>query len=116
MLRHWLGRCPGQEQKLYEYLRTTRDFPAVQAQTVLQLLFGFTPDDLREPETFEVLIEYLRHDRPAIRILAEWHLNRIVPQGKAIPFQPDADAETREKTYLAWKKLIPNGKLPLTTP
>ena len=63
---------------------------------ILQLLFGFSPEDLTQPETYEVLIDYLAHEKPAIRNLAAWHLVRLVPQGKSIAFKPNgtmADAE-----------------------
>ena len=74
VLRHWLGRCPGQDQKFYATLVTARGYSPAQAKTVLQLLHGFTPDDLTRPETFEVLIEYLRHDKAGIR-----NLGRVAP-------------------------------------
>jgi hypothetical protein len=112
VLRHWLGRCPRQEQKLYDHLRASRGFTPAQARTLVQLLFGFAPADLKRPETFEVLAEYLRHERPAIRDLAEWHLVRLVPGGKDIPFSPSGGKDEQEKTYQAWKKLIPAGTVP----
>ena len=58
-----------------------------QAEAILQLLFGFSAEDLARPETYAVLIDYLVHEKPAIRNLAAWHLIRLVPQGKAIALQ-----------------------------
>lgn len=110
--RHWLGRCPGQDQKLFEALVGARGFDRGSAQIVMQLLFGFSPEDVAQPETFDVLIEYLRHDRAAVRNLAAWHLVRLVPQGKAIPFKPDGTKADAEAAYSAWRKLIPPGQLP----
>ena len=82
-------------------------------QIIVQLLFGFTPDDAALPETYEVLIEYLMHEKPGIRNLAEWHLVRLVPQGKSIPFKPNGTADDAEKCYAGWKKLIPPGQVPV---
>jgi len=79
---------------------------------VLQLLLGFTTDDLKRPETYEVLIEYLLHDKPGIRNLAAWHLVRLVPQGKSIKYDPSGTAADAQAVYKEWKKLIPDGQLP----
>jgi len=66
------------------------------------------------PETYEVLIDYLLHEKPAIRNLAAWHLVRLVPQGKAIAFNPAGTIDDARACHAEWKKLIPNGKLPPT--
>ena len=65
-----------------------------------------------QPETYEVLIDYLIHEKPAIRNLAAWHLVRLVPQGKSIPYKPDGTSADAETTHAAWKKLVPGGQLP----
>lgn len=112
VLRHWLGRCKGQDQRYYEFLTTTRGYTPAQAKTILQLLFGFSAEDLARPETYAVLIDYLIHEKPAIRNLAAWHLVRLVPQGKAIAYKPDGTQADAEASFAAWKKLIPSGELP----
>jgi hypothetical protein len=111
VVRHWLGRAPGQDQKLYQAL-LAKGYDPPSARIVMQLLFGFSREDLAQPETFDVMIEYLRHDRAAIRNLAAWHLVRLVPQGKDIPYKPDGSKEDAEKAYEAWRKLVPPGRLP----
>ncbi len=112
VLRHWLGRSKGQDQRYYEILTTVRGYTSEQAKTILQLLFGFSSEDLAQPETYEVLLDYLVHEKPAIRTLAAWHLVRLVPQGKAIAYKPDGTREDAEKACAEWKKLIPSGQLP----
>src|SRR5262249_5015372 len=49
-LRHWIGRGPGQDQKLYQRLVGKRGFTPAQADTVMNLLHGFGPEDLARPE------------------------------------------------------------------
>jgi hypothetical protein len=112
VLRHWLGRAPGQDQKLYRFLTGSRGYTEAQAKIVMQLLFGFGAAELRRPETYQVLIDYLGHEKPGIRNLAAWHLVRLVPRGKDIPFKPDGSAADAAKAQAAWKKLIPEGELP----
>jgi len=112
ILRHWLGRSRGQEQKLYSTLVNLRGYTPGQAKSIIQMLFGFSETDLQQPETYEVLIEYLIHEKSGIRNLAAWHLVRLVPQGKGIPFKPNGSQQENDKVYEAWKKLVPKGKLP----
>jgi hypothetical protein len=97
---------------MYEVLTTRRGYSAVEAQIILQLLIGFSPEDAAVPETYEVLIDYLTHEKPAVRNLAVWHLVRLVPQGKSIAFKPDGTAEDAEKCRAEWKKLVPAGQVP----
>ena len=56
ILRHWLGRSRGQDQKLYSTLIELRGYTPQQATTIIQMLYGFSETDLRQPETYEVLI------------------------------------------------------------
>lgn len=113
VVRHWLGRTPGNERKLYDRLVSpVLGFTPNTARTIMQLLFGFSAEDLRQPETYEVLIEYLRHDQPSIRNLAAWHLVRLAPVGKSITFKPNGTKAEAETAYGQWKKLIPSGMLP----
>jgi hypothetical protein len=113
ILRHWLGRSRDQDQKLYSTLVEFRGYTPTQAKIIIQLLFGFSENDMKQPETYEVLIEYLLNEKKGIRNLAVWHLVRLVPQGKSIPFKPDCTQQECEKVYESWKKLVPTGKLPL---
>jgi hypothetical protein len=113
VLRHWLGRSRGQDQKLYSTLMNARGFSAPQARIATQLLFGFSEEDLGQPETYEVLIDYLLHEKAGIRNLAAWHLVRLVPKGKEIPYRPNGTLEEAQKAHDAWKKLVPSGRLPV---
>jgi hypothetical protein len=112
VLRHWLGRGPGQEQKFHRFLLDVRQYSTVQSMTIFKLVNGFTPDEARRPETFDVLIEYLRHEKPVYRNLAAWHLVRLAPAGSAIPFRPNASKIEFDALYKKWRELIPPGQLP----
>jgi hypothetical protein len=111
-LRAWIGRGPGQDQKLYKALVEQYKYPAKEAGIVLQLLHGFSENDLAQPDTYEILLDYLESDRLSIRGLAIWHLGRLVPAGKKFGFNPTASKEDRERAAKEWRKLIPEGKLP----
>jgi hypothetical protein len=111
-MRHWIGRAPGQDQKLYQAIVANGRASAGEAEIMLQLLHTPGDDLLAVPELYEVLIEYLQHDKPMIRALAHWHLCRNVYDGRKIPFNPVGSKEELRKAYDAWKKLVPTGELP----
>src|SRR5579885_389401 len=111
-LRHWLGRSVAQPGKLYQFLVRQQKYPPGQAAIVVQLLHSFGDDDLRQPQTYDLLTAYLRHARLPIRELARWHLYRLVPAGRNIKYDPAGTEAEREKAYRAWKKLIPDGQVP----
>ena len=110
VLRHWIGREPGQDQKLYKALIEKAGFPPNQAEIVLQLLHSFGPDELCHAETYETLIDYLESDRLPIRILADWHLRRLLPEGAKLGYDPLAAPEQRAKIAREWRKLIPTDR------
>ncbi len=113
-LRHWLGRGPGQDRKLYEGLTSTRGFTPVQAEALIDMLHGFSPEDRSRPELYQLLINYLASDKLGLRGLAHWHLVRLVPvpEGESIPFNPQATPQERKEEQAKWRKLVPPGELP----
>jgi hypothetical protein len=111
-VRHWLGRGPGQDQKLYHLMVEQYNLKPAHAETMLQLLHSFDEAALKKPETYEMLISYLDHERLGIRGLAYWHLRRLVPMGEKLGYNPLDPPEAREKAVAEWKKLIPEGEVP----
>jgi uncharacterized protein (TIGR03000 family) len=112
VFRHWTGRGPGQDQKLYRALIDKGGFTKLQAESMMQLLHGFNDEELAQPETYELLIAYLTDSRQAIRALAHWHLVRLVPAGRDIPYDPTEGKEALKRGQQEWEKLVPAGHLP----
>jgi hypothetical protein len=111
VLRNWLGRRPGQADKLFAEL--TRDgYSRIQAGTVLFLLFGPDEKQLAQPAAYDILIAMLGSEKTAVRELAHWHLVRQVPAGKSIAYDPAGPAEARQEAQASWRRLIPPGQLP----
>jgi hypothetical protein len=109
-LRHWIGDAAGRDQRLYQYLTERLRYSKPQSATVLQLLHGALAAD--DPDTYDTLLAYLRHEKLSIRELAWRHLLRMVPEDLAVPYDPAATAAERAKAYAAWKEVIPSGSLP----
>lgn len=116
VVRHWLGRCPGQDQILYQGLIEKRGLKPAHAASVMQLLHSFGDAELAQPELYTTLVKYLDSDVLGIRGLANWHLVRLVPAGKEFEFNPLDPKEKRDKARDQWKKLIDDllakGELP----
>lgn len=110
-LRHWLGRAPGQSIRLNARLQKD-GYTATQAKNMIHLLNGIDKEKLRLPETYDLLIDALNHPKLPARELARWHLVRLVPAGKDIAFDAAAPEAMRLQSIEAWRKLIPEGKLP----
>jgi hypothetical protein len=116
VVRHWLGRRPGQDQILYQRLLDRRGYKPAQAASVMQLLHSFGDAELAQPDLYTTLVVYLGSDVLGIRGLAHWHLVRLVPEGKAINFNPLDPKDKRDQAREEWKKLVDDlidkGKLP----
>jgi len=111
-LRHWIGRGPGQDQKLYQGMMNAKTFTPAEADAALQLLHDFSDDDLANPATYAYLINRLGNDQLFVRGLAYWHLSRLVPEGKKFGYDPRAPKEQRDAAIEKWNELVPTGKLP----
>lgn len=120
VVRHWLGRRPGQDQILYQRLIEKRGLKPAQAAGVMQLLHSFGDVQLAQPELYTTLVKYLDNEQLGIRGLSHWHLVRLVPAGKDIDYNPLDPKDKRDKGRAQWKKLIDDllakGELPLKQP
>ena len=116
VLRHWLGRGPGQEQKFHRFLIDVRQYSSADAAKLFRLLNGFTRREQARPELYDVLIEYLRHDRAAFRNLAAWHLVRLAPDAPSVPFKINGSKSDFEPVYTMWRAAIPAGTVPRESP
>lgn len=110
-LTQWSSRKSENDLRLFDALQKN-GYSAVQAQTIMDLLHGFSEDDGSKPETFEVLIDYLRHEKLIVREMAWRHLIQLWPDGRKIPYNPAGPADMRERAFDEWKRKIPSGKLP----
>jgi hypothetical protein len=111
-LRHWIGRGPGQDQRLDRLLVEDKKYSPSQAEILLSLLHSFSDVQRQQRETYEALIAYLQHDKLAIRELARWHLARLASAGKDITYDAAAPATERERAVKKWQALLQEGKLP----
>jgi hypothetical protein len=112
VVRHWLGRSPGQSIRLYEHLTKTDGYTPTQAKNLIYLFKGIEDEKLKHPETYDLLIQALNHSKMPVRELARWHLVRLVPDGKSIAYDAAAAEGQRLQAIAQWRRLIPEGQLP----
>jgi hypothetical protein len=112
VIRHWLGREPGQSIRLYHYLTKNENNTPTQAKNILHLLNGIAVEKRRQPQTYDLLILALNHSKLLARELAHWHLVRLVPEGKSIEYDAAGTEMQRQEAIAAWRRLIPEGELP----
>ncbi len=107
-LRHWIGRGPGQDIKLYHGLIEKKNYTPLQAETVLSLLHSFGDEERVQIETYGLLVGYLGNEELPLRGLAYWHLKRLVDgkEVKALGYDPLAPKEQRDQAQAKWRDLL----------
>ena len=100
-LRNWVATSRNGEYKLYELLKAK--YKMSEAETIMQLLHSFSERATQQPDTYEVLIDYLVHPVLPIRELAAWHLYQMAPAGRNIPYSASADSVIRQRAHTAWR-------------
>ncbi len=110
-LHHLLGFGLKNDEKLAVALKQ-KNYSEGQAQTVLQLLHQFSEQQWADPTTRTAVVEYLNHDKLAIRQLTHSVLLTLAPEGQKIPYDPAGDSRQRERGYEEWKKLVTAAKQP----
>lgn len=104
-LRHWLGLSVENDKLLTQVLVQQKKYSERQAETILQLLHGFTERDA-DPAMKAMLVEYLNHDRLPIRQLAHSTLKQLMPEGSKIPYDPAGETARRTSGYEQWRRLF----------
>jgi hypothetical protein len=108
-LRHLLGLTAKNDEKLRSALKQ-KNFSDGQAQTILQLVHGISLEQWGNPTIRSTAVDYLMHDKLAIRQLTHTLLLALEPEGRKIPYDAAADSSSRERGHEAWKKLVLGAK------
>jgi hypothetical protein len=115
-VQQWMGRRAENDAKLFDALQKSGGYSLAEAQTLMELLQGFSDDDAAKLQTYDDLIDYLRHPRLVIREIAWRNLVQLWPEGRKIPYNPAGPAEMRNAAWSEWKDKVKTGKLPPRAP
>ncbi len=111
-LQHWMSRHADHDLELFRLLQELTGYSRENAAIVLGLLHTFSEVAGADPKTYQTLIEYLNHDKLAVRELASWHLTLLAPHiAKDLLFDPAGTSEHRKQIQDAWKKRLRNGSI-----
>jgi len=108
-LRYLLGLDAKNDQKLFLALKQ-KNYKDPQAQTVLELLHGYSEEDWTNPGIRSAIVDYLMSDKLAIRQLTHFVLMSLVPEGRKILYDPAGDIDQRERGYAEWRKVVLNAR------
>jgi hypothetical protein len=110
-LRYWIGCNRDNDYRLYDAMKDR--YKGAEAENIMSLLHGFSPKELADRETYEMLIDYLNRPNLAIRELAFMYLYQLVPAGRKIAYSPVADSRERKHAQGEWLKLLATpGQIP----
>ena len=117
-LRDWLARNTQRREELTKLVQQRRGWSRANAMLVVSLLSPFSAQALADPATYQSLIDYLDHDKLAVRHLAAQHLYaelgpRMPHDALKIDFDPTQESKERREVVAQWRKAVPAGKLPL---
>jgi len=110
IMRQWI--CDGRDNDYKMYKALKDRYRPAEAENVMLLLHGFSPQELTKRESYETLIDYLTHPNLAIRQVASMDLYSLVPAGQKILYSPVADSRDRERAQREWIKLLDTGQIP----
>jgi hypothetical protein len=108
-LRHLLGLDAKNDARLRRALGQ-KNYSDAQAQTIVQLVHGFSREQWDDPSVRSIAVDYLMHEKLAIRQLTHTLLSALQPNGLKIPYDPAGDSDSRERGYEAWKKMVLGAK------
>lgn len=100
----WLRSDPANASLLEAEL--DRSFPPQTAAAVLRLLYGYTPEDARNPEISNQLVDWLADSNVAVRELAFHHIRRLTGGALTYMYHPDRPESQRTVSVRQWKNHV----------
>jgi hypothetical protein len=83
-----------------------RSFPPQTAAAVLRLLYGYTPEDARNPEISNQLVDWLGDSNLAVRELAFQQIRKLTGGTLTYMYHPDRPESQRAVSVRQWKNHV----------
>jgi hypothetical protein len=114
-LRAWLPLAPDHAALLQKELSTafapgsrTLGAEMDDRAIVMRLLWGYNSDDARDRRTSNQLVEWLDHDKLAVRVLAIDHIRELT--GQTLHYRPAMPASDRKRIKKDWERSVERYK------
>jgi hypothetical protein len=109
-LQRWISRNADHDPALFSRLQSECRQPRDRAEIIMQLLHTFPREAIDRGEAQERLLTYLDYDNLAVRVLALWHAQALLPEVVKLDYDPAADAEQRKPIIEKLRKTLPKRK------
>jgi hypothetical protein len=109
-LRRWISRNADHDPVLFNRLQTECRHPRDRAEIIMQLLHTYSREAIERGEAQQQLLTYLDYDNLAVRVLALWHAQHLLPRVVELQYDPAADAEQRKPIIEQLRKSLAAGK------
>ncbi len=123
VLFRWAARGSEYARQLFDYttrksgILLERKYTGGEAGIVQNLLHYLGEFEVKDPDTYNLLADYLTSNKMAIRELAYWQLLLLSRGVKTIPpYNAAWDQERRNQASEKWKELVKRGELPIPPP
>lgn len=103
-LRSWLPTDPNNTERLEQ--EVARIFPDDSVADVLDLLWGYSRDDGKDPIISQKLVSFMDHKQIAVRELAFYYVSQITPRTSAHGYRPSLADSPRHAAMVAWRNLL----------
>lgn len=103
-LRGWLPSLPANEGILQAEIQ--RNFPDDEVEQLVDLLWGYSPTDARNPEISKNLITWMDHKDVTIRELAFFHVVRLTGRTNAHGYRPNLLDSPRNAALMGWRNYL----------
>jgi hypothetical protein len=111
-LRHFLGLSAKNDAKLVKVLKQ-KNYSEERAQTIPQLLHGYSEQQWTDPNVRASVVEYLNVENLAIRQITVTLLLSLMPEGQNLRYDPAGESRQREQGYQDWRDLVLAKKPPV---
>jgi len=103
-LRSWLPSDPNNTAQLEQ--EVARIFPEEVVTNVVELLWGYSRDDAKDPIISQKLVALMDHKQIAIRELAFFHVSQLTPRTSAHGYRTSLADSPRNAALTGWRNML----------
>lgn len=103
-LRGWLPSGPDNTTRLEQ--EVARIFPEDDVADLVELLWGYSREDGKDPMISQKLVAFMDHKQVAVRELAFYYVTQITPRTNAHGYRPSLADSSRHAALVGWRNLL----------
>ena len=103
-LRSWLPSDPNNSVRMEQ--EVARIFPEDAVADVVELLWGYSREDGKDPIISQKLVAFMDHKQIAVRELSFYYVTQITPRTNAHGYRPSLAESPRNAALVGWRNLL----------